>query len=63
MSSAGYPVAAVVVGLLLGQLIETEMLRASQLAGSDRAEVLIHPRAIVIVGLMLAPLGFSTLTG
>jgi putative tricarboxylic transport membrane protein len=59
MSSAGYPVAAVVVGLLLGRLIETEMLRAWQLAGGDPAEVLNHPWAIVIVALMLASLGLS----
>jgi putative tricarboxylic transport membrane protein len=59
MSSAGYPVAAVVVGLLLGRLIETELLRAWQLAGGDAAEILNHPWAIVIIVLMFASLGFS----
>jgi putative tricarboxylic transport membrane protein len=59
MSSAGYPVAAVVVGLLLGRLIETEMLRAWQLAGGDPAEILNHPWAIAILALMLASLGLS----
>lgn len=59
MSSAGYPVAAVVVGLLLGRLIETELLRAWQLAGGDAAEILNHPWAIVILVLMFASLGFS----
>jgi putative tricarboxylic transport membrane protein len=59
MSSAGYPVAAVVVGLLLGRLIETELLRAWQLAGGDPAEILNHPWAIVIIALMFTSLGFS----
>jgi putative tricarboxylic transport membrane protein len=59
MSSAGYPVAAVVVGLLLGRLIETELLRAWQLAGGDPGEILNHPWAIVIITLMFASLGFS----
>jgi len=56
MSSAGYPVAAVVVGLLLGRLIETELLRAWQLSGGDPAEILEHPAALVIVVLMIASL-------
>lgn len=59
MSSAGYPVAAVVVGLLLGRLIETEMLRAWQLAGGDPAELLNHPAAIGIILLMCLSLGVS----
>ena len=59
MSSAGYPVAAVVVGLLLGRLIETELLRAWQLSGGDPAEILEHPAALVIVVLMVASLAAS----
>jgi putative tricarboxylic transport membrane protein len=59
MSSAGYPVAAVVVGLLLGRLIETELLRAWQLSGGDPAEILEHPAALVIVVLMLVSLAAS----
>ena len=59
MSSAGYPVAAVVVGLLLGRLIETELLRAWQLAGGDPLEILNHPVALLIVCLMLLSLGVS----
>jgi putative tricarboxylic transport membrane protein len=59
MSSAGYPVAAVVVGLLLGRLIETELLRAWQLSGGDPAEILNHPAALVIVLLMAASLAAS----
>jgi putative tricarboxylic transport membrane protein len=59
MSSAGYPVAAVVVGLLLGRLIETELLRAWQLSGGDPAEILEHPAALVIVVLMIVSLAAS----
>ncbi len=59
LSRYGFPVAAVVVGLLLGRLIETEMLRAWQLAGGDPLEVLKHPWALAIVGLMLLSLLLS----
>jgi putative tricarboxylic transport membrane protein len=59
MASFGYPVAAVVVGLLLGRLIETELLRAWQLAGGDIGEVLNHPWALAIIVLMVLSLGFS----
>jgi putative tricarboxylic transport membrane protein len=51
--------AAVVVGLLLGRLIETELLRAFQLAGGDPWYVLNHPWAVAIVALMLLSLGLS----
>lgn len=59
LSRHGYPVAAVVVGLLLGRVIETELLRAYQIAGGDWREVLNHPAALVIVALMLLSLGLS----
>jgi putative tricarboxylic transport membrane protein len=59
LSRHGFPVAAVVVGLLLGRLIETELLRAWQLAGGDPWYVLNHPWAVVIVALMLLSLGLS----
>ena len=59
LSRFGYPVAAVVVGLLLGRLIETELLRAYQMAGGDWREVLNHPAALVIFVLMALSLGFS----
>jgi putative tricarboxylic transport membrane protein len=59
MASFGYPVAAVVVGLLLGRLIETELLRAWQLAGGDLGEIVNHPWALVIIALMVLSLGFS----
>ncbi|WP_368416913.1 tripartite tricarboxylate transporter permease [Falsiroseomonas sp.] len=59
LSRYGFPVAAVVVGLLLGRLIETEMLRAWQLAGGDPWYVLNYPWAMGIVAVMLVSLGFS----
>lgn len=59
MARYGFPVAAVVVGLLLGRLIETELLRAWQLAGGDPMEILNHPAALAIILLMFASLGFS----
>ena len=59
LSRHGFPVAAVVVGLLLGRLIETELLRAFQLAGGDPWYVLNHPWAVAIVALMLLSLGLS----
>jgi putative tricarboxylic transport membrane protein len=59
MARYGFPVAAVVVGLLLGRLIETEMLRAWQLAGGDPMEILNHPAALAIILLMVASLGIS----
>jgi putative tricarboxylic transport membrane protein len=59
LSRYGFPVAAVVVGLLLGRLIETEMLRAWQLAGGDWLYVLNYPWALAIVALMVLSLAFS----
>lgn len=59
LSRYGFPVAAVVVGLLLGRLIETEMLRAWQLAGGDPWYLLNYPWAMAIIALMVVSLGFS----
>ncbi len=59
LSRYGFPVAAVVVGLLLGRLIETEMLRAWQLAGGDAAHLLEYPVALAILALMVVSLGLS----
>ncbi len=59
MSRYGFPVAAVVVGLLLGRLIETELLRAWQLAGGDALYILQHPVALGILGLMVVSLALS----
>ena len=47
------------MGLLLGRLIETEMLRAWQLAGGDPWHVLEYPWALGIMGLMVLSLLLS----
>jgi putative tricarboxylic transport membrane protein len=48
-----YPVAAVVVGLLLGRMLETEFLRSYQLSGGNPLYVLERPAAMAIVAVML----------
>jgi putative tricarboxylic transport membrane protein len=48
-----YPVAAVVVGLLLGRMLETEFLRSYQLSGGDPLYVLQRPGAMALIAVML----------
>jgi putative tricarboxylic transport membrane protein len=59
MSRGGYPVSAVVVGLLLGRLIETELLRAWQLSGGEFSRLLDYPWAVGIIVVMLVSLAWS----
>jgi putative tricarboxylic transport membrane protein len=54
-----YPVAAVVVGLLLGRMLETEFLRSYQLSGGDPLYILERPWAMAIVAVMLFSLGMT----
>ncbi len=54
-----YPVAAVVVGILLGRMLETEFLRSYQLSGGDPLYLFQRPAALAIVGIMLASLGMT----
>ncbi len=54
-----YPVAACVVGLLLGRLLETQLLRTWQISGGDPAYVLERPGAILLLALMLGSLGLA----
>lgn len=56
-----YPVAAVVVGLLLGGLVETQMLRSYQLIGGDLRYVLERPGALLIFGVMVLSLALTAL--
>lgn len=51
-----YPVAAAVVGLVLGRLLETEFLRSMQVSGGDLSYVLERPAAIAIFALMVLSL-------
>ena len=48
-----YPVAAVVVGILLGRLLEANLLRTWQISRGDLGYLLERPGAILIFGLML----------
>ena len=57
-----YPVAATVVGLLLGRLLETNLLRSWQISGGDPAYVLERPGAVVILLLMIASIGLASLS-
>jgi putative tricarboxylic transport membrane protein len=47
-----YPVAATVVGLLLGRMLETEFLRSYQLSGGDPFYLLERPAAMGILAVM-----------
>ncbi len=57
-----YPVAAVVVGILLGRMLETELLRSNQLAGGDPLYILNRPAALAIIALMLFSLLMTALS-
>ena len=52
----GYPVAAVVIGLLLGSIAEGELLRSYQMSGGDPAFILTRPIAMVLATLLVASL-------
>jgi len=61
MRQNGYPVAAVVIGLLLGPAAEAELLRSIQLSGGDPAFILTRPIAMVILLLLAASLLYPLL--
>lgn len=54
-----YPVAATVVGLVLGRLLETEFLRTWQVSGGHPSYILERPGAIGILVCMVASLGLT----
>lgn len=62
MSRHGYPVAAVVVGLLLGGLIETQLLRSSQVSGGDLTYLFDRPAAMVIIAVIVASMSLTAWT-
>jgi putative tricarboxylic transport membrane protein len=51
-----YPVAAMVIGLLLGRMAEGELLRSYQLSGGSLAYLLDRPIALVIMALLILSL-------
>jgi len=58
----GYPVAAAVVGLLLGGLLESNLLRTYQISGGDYLGYAAErPAALLILGLMLLSVGMQAL--
>lgn len=54
-----YPVAATVVGLILGGLVEGNLLRTYQISGGDPAYALERPGALFIMALMVLSFGLS----
>jgi putative tricarboxylic transport membrane protein len=57
-----YPVAATVVGLLLGRLLETQFLRSWQISGGDPLYLLERPAGLAIVALMALSMAFTAWT-
>jgi putative tricarboxylic transport membrane protein len=55
-----YPVAAAVVGLLLGRLTEGAMLRSYQMSGGDAGFFLTRPIALVMFALLIALLAWPS---
>ncbi|MBS0125011.1 tripartite tricarboxylate transporter permease [Thetidibacter halocola] len=54
-----YPVAAAVVGLILGNLVEGNLLRTYQISGGDPAYALERPGALFIMALMVISFSLS----
>ena len=54
-----YPVAAVVVGLLLGSLLEQNLIRTWQISRGDLSYLLERPGAILILALMILSMGLT----
>jgi putative tricarboxylic transport membrane protein len=57
-----YPVAATVVGLLLGRMTEGELLRTIQMSGLDPAFLLERPVALAFLFLLLLSLAWPVLS-
>ena len=59
MQRFDYPVAAVVVGLLLGRLTEGALLRSYQMSGGEAGFILTRPTAMVLLALLVGSVVFS----
>lgn len=57
-----YPVAATVVGLLLGSLVEGNLLRTWQISGGDPSYALERPGALLILALMVGSITLTALS-
>lgn len=53
-----YPVAATVVGLMLGRLAETSLIRSYQMSGGDISLILERPMALVLAVLIVLSVGW-----
>lgn len=53
-----FPVVAMVVGLMLGRLVESEMIRSYQISGGDPTFLFERPIAMVFAVLLVASLAF-----
>lgn len=51
-----FPVVATVVGLMLGQMVEVEMIRSYQISGGDPLYLFERPIALVFLALLIASL-------
>lgn len=61
MQRFDYPVAAVVVGLLLGRLTEGALLRTYQMSGGDISFMLTRPIALAMLVLLVGSIAFPYL--
>jgi putative tricarboxylic transport membrane protein len=61
MQRFDYPVAAVVVGLLLGRLTEGALLRTWQMSGGEPGFLLTRPIALAMLVLLIASVAFPYL--
>lgn len=57
-----YPVAAAVVGLLLGGLLEANLIRTLQISRGEFGYLLERPGAIFILALMIGSIGLTSIT-
>jgi len=57
-----YPVAATVVGLLLGRLLENNAINTYQISGGDPAYILERPAAVAVLVLMALSFGATAWT-
>jgi putative tricarboxylic transport membrane protein len=57
----GYPVAATVVGLLLGSLLEQNLLRTYQISGGDPSYALERPMALGILAIMVVSIALAAI--
>lgn len=58
-----YPVAAMVIGLLLGKMAEAELIRSYQISGGEISFLLQRPIALVLLALLLMSIFLPVIKG